>query len=243
MELMGILIFVMLLGPTISGLLMTGLVHGRDGFIELHTRLDRWRVGAVWYLIALLTAPGLVALSLFVLSQFSSNYLPAILTAPDKVSLIVGGLIAGILVGIFEELGWTGFAIPQLRLRHGLVPTALILGFVWGLWHMPLFISSARASQSIAPAIVLAVQLFTFLPAFRVLMLWVYDRTGSLLIAMLMHAAQTATTFILATNTSHVGVVIANLAYTALLVIVAVIVLRRKEVRTAARPVAQRQAS
>jgi hypothetical protein len=36
------------------------------------------------------------------------------------------------------------------------------------------------------------------LPAFRILMVWVYDRTGSLLVAMLMHASLDAATFILA---------------------------------------------
>ena len=40
-------------------------------------------------------------------------------------------------------------------------------------------------------------QLFTFLPAFRVLMVWVYDRTGSLLVAMIMHVSLKASTLIL----------------------------------------------
>src|SRR5512142_877744 len=55
-----VLILGMLLGPTIAGLLMTGLIHGRPGFGELLARLRQWRVGAIWYMIALLTAPALV---------------------------------------------------------------------------------------------------------------------------------------------------------------------------------------
>src|SRR5512142_2526094 len=44
----------MLVGPLVSGLLMTGLVDGRAGFRDLVLRLRRWRIGPGWYLIALL---------------------------------------------------------------------------------------------------------------------------------------------------------------------------------------------
>jgi membrane protease YdiL (CAAX protease family) len=203
----------MLLGPSIAGLLLTGLVYGRLGFRELLSRLRRWQVGVGWYVIAILTSPGLLAVALLLLSLFSPAFVPGIRTSSDKVSLLVSGLVAGILVGIFEELGWTGFAIPRLRLRYGILSTGLIVGLVWGLWHMPLFIASARASQSVPPILKLAVLLFSFLPAFRVLMVWVYDRTGSLLVAMLMHMSQTATALIFAIPAADTPTVVSNLVY------------------------------
>jgi hypothetical protein len=71
--------------------------------------------------------------------------------------------------------------------------------------------------------------LFWFLPAFRVLMVWVYDRTGSLLVAMLMHASQTATTLILAIAATDVQAVLFNLVYTAALwIFVAVVALANR---------------
>ena len=216
-ERMPFLLLAMVLGPTIAGLLMTGLVYGRAGFGELLSRLRRWRVGAGWYLIAVLTAPGLLAGTLLLLSLFSPAIVPGIFTSSDKVTLLISGLVAGVLVGIFEELGWTGFAIPRLRLSYGVLATGLIVGFVWGLWHMPLFTESARASQSVSPFLNLAVMLFSFLPAFRVLLVWVYDRTGSLLVAMLMHASQTATTLIFAIPATDIQAVVCNLVYAAAL--------------------------
>ena len=42
--------------------------------------------------------------------------------------------MAGLMVGIFEELGWTGFAIPRLRLRYNVFTTGIIVGLVWGAW-------------------------------------------------------------------------------------------------------------
>jgi membrane protease YdiL (CAAX protease family) len=213
---------------------MTGLVYQRAGFGELLSRLRRWRVGAGWYLIAVLAAPALMTGTVLLLSQFSPVFVPGIVTSSDKVTLLVSGLVAGILVGIFEELGWTGFAIPRLRLSYGVLATGLIVGFVWGLWHMPLFTESARASQSVSPFLNLAVMLFSFLPAFRVLMVWVYDRTGSLLVAMLMHASQTATTLIFAIRQRTLRVV-CNLVYAAALWTFVAVVQRQQTLSRQAR--------
>jgi membrane protease YdiL (CAAX protease family) len=186
-----------LLGPSLAGILLTGLVDGRAGFRELLSRLLRWRVGAHWYAVALLTAPLLITATLFVLSLTSPVFLPQILTTDDKVSLLLTGIVMGLVVGFFEELGWTGFAVPRLRLRYGGLTTGLIVGLLWGAWHFPLFSGSVSSSGALPPALYLSVLLFSFLPAYRVLMVWVYDRTGSLLVVMLMHAPLAASQLIL----------------------------------------------
>jgi hypothetical protein len=111
------------------------------------------------------------------------------------------GVAAGLGAGIFEELGWTGFAISRLRLRYGIFPTGLIVGVLWGAWHVLVnFWSSGSPSGALSLVLLLHSILFSvgILPAFRVLMVWVYDRTGgSLLVAMLMHASLTTSNVIL----------------------------------------------
>jgi membrane protease YdiL (CAAX protease family) len=100
------------------------------------------------------------------------------------------GLVAGLTTGFFEELGWTGFAVPELRKRHGVLATGLSVGLVWGAWHFLVNLWGSEASAGGLPlALFLLAALFSFLPPYRVLMIWVYDRTGSLLVAMLMHAS------------------------------------------------------
>ena len=182
-----------LLGPSLAGILLTGLVDGRAGFRELLSRLLRWRVGARWYAVALLTAPLLITATLFVLSLTSPVFLPVIVTTDDKVSLLLTGIVMGLVVGFFEELGWTGFAVPRLRQHHGVLTTGLIVGLLWGAWHFILFWESDSFSGAL-PLALLLVRLFSWLPAYRVLMVWVYDRTESLLVAMLMHASLVAST-------------------------------------------------
>ncbi len=130
-----IALMTLLVGPSVAGILSTGLVHGRTGFRELLSRLFKWRVGARWYAVALLITPLLVTVTLFVLSQFSPVFLPDIFTTKDKASLLLTGIMVGLMGGFLEELGWTGFAVPGLRLRYGVLTTGLIVGFLWGAWH------------------------------------------------------------------------------------------------------------
>ena len=180
-----------LAGPSVAGLLMTGLVEGKAGFRALWSRLLRWRVGARWYAVALLAAPLVMAAVQLPLSLFSPVFLPAIVATDDRVFLLLFALAAGLMFGIFEELGWTGFAVPRLRLRHSMLATGLMVGLVWGAWHFPVNWHPDTFS-GVVPLAVLLASLLSWLPAFRVLLVWVYDRTGSLLVAMLMHASLTA---------------------------------------------------
>ncbi len=182
-----------LLGPSVGGLLMTGLIYGRAGFRQLVSRLLTWRVGLAWYGVALLTAPVITTISLL-----ARGTPPAIATATDKLSLLLTGIGLGLVSSpFFEELGWTGFAIPQLRKRCSVLSTGLIMGVLWGIWHYPIFSASGRSSESLSPLIFTLILLFTWLIPYRILMVWMYDHTQSLLLVVLMHVPIVADQFIL----------------------------------------------
>ena len=193
-------------GPPVAGIVLTGLLYGRAGFRDLLRRMTRWRVGARWYAVALLTAPLVFTVILLAFSLSSSEYLPRILTASDKASVLLFGLGWGLIGGgILEELGWTGFAVPALlkRMRYGVLATGLIVGVPWAVLHFLVFFYLGRPSGALPLAIFVPLDVIITvvgMTAFRVLMVWVYDRSGgSLLVAgMLMHASYTAFTFILA---------------------------------------------
>jgi membrane protease YdiL (CAAX protease family) len=181
-------------GPTIASLLLTGVISGRAGYRELWARAHAWRLEAKWYGVALLTTPIVATIALVAFLPLSSAYLPGIVGAPDKTPLIIGALVGGLTAGIFEELGWTGFATPQLRLRHGVLATGFLIGLAWGAWHLiAAFWGSGDTDGRFS--LVLFWPQFVFyaavLPAYRMLMTWVYDRTQSLFISMVMHASLT----------------------------------------------------
>ena len=188
-EAVGPLLYVgMLVGPSISGLLLLGLVDGKSGYMELFSRLTKWRVGIKWYAVAILGAPLLATTVLLGLSLFSPAFIPALLISDDKAGLLMMGIGVGLMVAIFEELGWTGFSVPKIRNRYGINTTGLIIGLLWGAWHFPPFWVT-NSFSGILPLATLLCQLFAWLPAFRVLIVWVYDQTGSILVTILMHAS------------------------------------------------------
>jgi membrane protease YdiL (CAAX protease family) len=224
----------MVVGPSVAGLLLTALLYGREGFRELRSRLLKWRVGARWWAVALLTAPLAYVASLLVLWLSAPKFVPAIFTADGKAALVLAGIVVGLFVGLFEELGWTGFAIPRMRLRYGVFGTGMIMGLLWGAWHFLLFFVGVSNPESnpyagaIPLVLFLPALLFTWLPAYRVLMVWVNDRTESVLVAILMHASLIAsqTSLTSVALTEGMPVVISNLVVTAVLwVFVAVVAL------------------
>jgi membrane protease YdiL (CAAX protease family) len=223
---MPILYAVTLLGPSIAGLISIAVFDGKKGFRSLFSRLRKGRVRFSWYLIALLTAPLVIMALLLIFSQFSDAYLPALFTETNKATLLLTGIFMGLVVGLFEELGWTGFAVPRLRQKFSVFSSGIILGLFWGLWHLPLFVASTKSSGAVPPILYLLILLFSFLPIYRVLMVWVYDRTESLLIMILMHAPLSASQLLLIPpDLSGMQLVLYDLAFAAVLWLVAGVVL------------------
>ena len=199
-------------GPLVAGVSLAGLVHGRTGLRDFQSRLLKWQVSLRWYAVALLTAPLLTTAILFALSLT-----PPIMTAAGKAGFRLSGIIAGLVVAVCEESGWTGFAIPELRKRYGIVTTGLIVGLLWGAWHYPLFSGSVSSVGAIPRGLVLAVLLFSWLPPYRVLMVWVYDHTRSILMMMLMHFPLVVDSLVLAPQTPMSEVVTYVLVFAAVL--------------------------
>lgn len=185
-------VMVMLAGPTIAGLLLTGLFDGRAGYRALFGRFGKWRVSIRWYAMAILPAPIVAAGVLFALSLT-----PSLIANDNWMVVVLGGLGAGVTT-ILEEIGWTGFVVPRLRRRHSVPMTGLIVGVLWGLWHLLQQISVSGTYAGEIPFFVFLMlsvfAAFASLTAYRVLMVWVYDRTGSLLVTTLMHGMLTAST-------------------------------------------------
>ena len=231
-----VLIGAMLLGPSLAAVAAASLAAGRQGIGDLFTRLSRWRVSGRWYAVALLTAPLSTVVVLLVLSLFSSEFPSALATTEDKAGLVMMWIMSGLLVGFFEELGWTGLAIPRMLKRRSVFMTGLAVGLLWGLWHL-LVNLEADTFAGILPFALLLARLFTWLPGYRILMVWVYDRTESQLVVTLMHVALVATTGILDPVLGGGKLLIFLLAKAAVFwAFVAVVFLgRRREARSAAR--------
>lgn len=196
--LMPALMGAMLLGPLVSSLMLLIIYRGKGGVLDLLKWLGQWRCSIKWYLLAIFAAPIFSTLTALILIPFSEGFTPLILMGDHKLELVVGGLMGGLLAGLIEEIGWTGIVTPNMSEKRSWVVNALILGLLWGLWHMPLFLTPDPEGK-MPLFILVAVRLFTQLPVFRVLMVGLYRRTQNLLVIVVMHMSLTASTLVFQT--------------------------------------------
>ena len=182
--------------PTLAALLLTILSDGKAGVRLLLRKLLKWRVSWRYYIFAIFSMVGLLALAAAVHALLGGT-LPTMETiagrfglppAQAHLLLVLSPLI--FIVTIFgggpiaEELGWRGYAQPRLQARVGAGKAGLVIGFIWSLWHLPLF--------WYFPSAVANLPLLYYVPlvtAFGVLFAWLYHHTdGSVLLCILFHA-------------------------------------------------------
>jgi membrane protease YdiL (CAAX protease family) len=99
------------------------------------------------------------------------------------IVLIIGG-------PLFEEIGWRGFALPRMQPLHGPLVGSIILGLLWGLWHLPEFMVATWAESSGGSSPLAIVKFCIFAIAMTIILTWVFNNTkGSVLMAVLVHAS------------------------------------------------------
>lgn len=178
-----------LAGPCIAGILMTYLVDGKMGLRNLLSRMLKWRVGLRWYAAALLIFPTLILAVLLVLSARVSPVF-----TPSWITFGFGG---GLIVGFTEEIGWTGYAYPKMRSKHSALRTALYLALLHGLWHVVAGYLGEAQSAGVYWLPRFFVMWVVAMTAMRIILVWIYSNTGSLLLAQLTHASSTGFLIIL----------------------------------------------
>lgn len=178
----GILAMLGTLVPSTVAVVLVAKLHGKPGVRRLLGRLLRGRVGVRWYVAVIglsMLAP--LALGLSVLLGGSS---PALDTTVIAVLVsFLFSIFPGSALG--EELGWRGFVLPRLQSRQSALRASLLIGVVWGPWHLPLWLTGRESHPiSLFAAFVVSVICLS------VLCTWMYNGTGgSLLIVVLFHAA------------------------------------------------------
>lgn len=164
--------------PNAIGLLVTGVAGGRPALHELFDKVVLWRIGLRWLAIALLLPAALTFLAIG-LYTLLGNTVPEFAPASQLLPIVLITVFTGALG---EELGWRGTALPRLQSRWTPLISSLILGLLWGVYHLPALLLSGFPQQElpILPFIVASL-------ALTVLVTWTFNHTGGSLIPVFLY--------------------------------------------------------
>lgn len=185
------LIFKQWVGPALAGIVMTLLIEGKAGLRTFRRRWWQWRAGWQWYLFILLGVPGLILLGIVIQPGALAHFqgLPPHLL----VNYLVYFVIVFFGVGLPEEIGWRGFALPRMQPRYGPLRATLLLGVLWAGWHLLFFLMPDHGGgPGTDPAALLKnfSIFFVMVMAMSIVFTWVFNHTrGSVFIASLVHTA------------------------------------------------------
>jgi membrane protease YdiL (CAAX protease family) len=177
-----------LVGLLLPALVITRIVDGPEGLHELWRRTVRVRTGPRWYGLALLVVP-LATTALTVLLLGAPGTTGAALASALAAGFALQVILCLLTTNLWEEVAWAGFVQARLQQRHGPFRAALATGPLFALQH---------ASLAVGNGVVGGLTVLLFVTAmaipFRFLQGWVANRTTSLFLVGLVHAAGNATT-------------------------------------------------
>jgi len=189
-------------GFVAASLIMTGATLGKAGVVTLLKRFLIWRVGWRWLLVALLLYPSIMLAAVLINAaitqtplDFTDVFAHKIFGASAYLPMFVVPFFLVDFVSNGEEIGWRGYVLPRLQARHSALIASLILGVVWGFWHLPKFLADDSS-----PFWLFMIRI----TASAVLYTWLFNNArGSLLLTTLFHAsANTAGVFLPIANTA-----------------------------------------
>jgi membrane protease YdiL (CAAX protease family) len=182
--------FFSIFSPSISALIVTGIIGGMPEIKRLLGGFTRWQVGLRWYFWAAFLILGPLAITLIykALGNQSEGIMPG-----ETISSMAGIIVFTLFSGpIAEELGWRGFALPRLQEKYNALVSSLILGVIWTCWHIPFFFTTGATQMSIPFPIYLVLVVTS-----SIYLTWLYNNTnGSLIVTILGHFTYNLTGFL-----------------------------------------------
>lgn len=188
-------------GPLISAFSLTYLNERKEGVKRLLKRGVNYKFGKKWYLPTFFLFPAITGGALL-LAVLSGEALPELSVLLNPLLIAVGFVYIFFLGGPFqEEWGWRGYALDRLQARWNAIISSLILGIIWGTWHLPLFfIEGTIQSQTPIWGFMLLIICGT------ILFTWLYNNTGcSIFAVMLFHTMNNLSFFIFPTLETSLG--------------------------------------
>ena len=183
-------------GPFLAALIISAALGGNE-LKSLFARMTNLRFGLRWYLLAIF---GNLLLYLLVTGLAGAPLLPSLAYKWTLIfTLYLPTLFTSFLVNpIGEETGWTGFATPRLQQRFRPWLSAIILGVIWSVWHLPGFFVTSEMGAFNPVNFIFFVLSSIFI---RIVWTWLINHAqGSGIAGILLHASSNAVSLALIPN-------------------------------------------
>ncbi|MEK6222093.1 MAG: CPBP family intramembrane metalloprotease, partial [Chloroflexota bacterium] len=192
----GIAVEVLNIGPSLAAFIVVLIVSGKRGFINLLRPFIRWKAGLGWWGIAIFGTAGIFLFGLGTHLVLGGEAPPFIMIR-EELNLIPLYLVMVVLMPwngpVGEEFGWRGFALPKLQASYGPLVASLVIGTIWGIWHLP----DLFAPLGVLSALTTTLGIGFILPytittiASSIFMTWLYNKTrkSALIAGIVWHAS------------------------------------------------------
>jgi membrane protease YdiL (CAAX protease family) len=177
--------------PSLLGLAMAFAVGGKQGGLNLLRSVGRWRVQSRYWLIAWFGPLFMFVVGLGIY-LIMGGQAPSFTVFRQELTLVPLWLVVVFLPfngPVGEELGWRGYALPKLQQRAGPLIASLVIGTIWGIWHLPSFFNPTSVQASLGLVFLIPYVVGTI--SNSVIMTWLYNRAkaSALVAGIIWHAA------------------------------------------------------
>lgn len=187
---------VLAIGPSVAAFLIVGIAGRGAGLAALLRPFIRWRVGFRWWVIAILGSAILYLIGVGV-HLAAGGEMPRFTMIRNELGLLPLYLVLVVLAPwngpVGEEFGWRGLALPRLQSSLGPLAASLIIGAIWGIWHLPTLFAPLGVLAALKAALgigFIAIYTATTI-ANSIIMTWLYNRTkeSALIAGIVWHGA------------------------------------------------------
>ncbi len=168
-------------GPSISGIILSLITEGKKGIGAIFTKNKKENNSIGWWIAAILTVPLLTLLQTGLHAITGRG-----VTYNISSMILIMGLVWPLFSSFGEEIGWRGYALPKMQERYGTIAAGLLLGLIWGLWHLPSdYIAYSSYGWLFIPIFLLLGPVT--LTAHSVIMTFIYNKTNGNLFPMILY--------------------------------------------------------
>ena len=166
--------------PSLLAIFLTWKKEGAPGLRLLGWRIFQFKLDWHWYVFIFLIVIAGTAGQLTINKLLGNTFNRYLFLAQ------LGSFLPLLFIGpLSEEIGWRGYALERLQTRWNALTSSLMVGLVWGLWHLPLFFMVGTSQHELG---ILFIGFLVGMMANSIFYTWLYNNTKqSLWSAILLH--------------------------------------------------------